>query len=76
MARKKTTITLSLTQDEYLALFEVAEELGYLWGERPSPSALIAAIARRDIQMIEKESYDGELASLRSQVAAIREILG
>lgn len=43
---KKPAMTLSLTIEEQEQLTERARELGYFWGSSPSPSKLVAAIAR------------------------------
>lgn len=49
MSSKKETLTLSLFKGTKAKLEEIARELGFFWGKSPSPSALVTAIANREI---------------------------
>ncbi|GAB4528008.1 MAG: hypothetical protein Tsb0014_09030 [Pleurocapsa sp.] len=49
MSSKKETLTLSLSEGTKAKLEEIARELGFFWGKSPSPSALVTAIANREI---------------------------
>ena len=49
MSSKKETLTLSLASGTKAKLEEIARELGFFWGKSPSPSALVNAIANKEI---------------------------
>ena len=49
MSRKKETLTLSFAAGTKAKLEEIARELGFFWGKSPSPSALVTAIANKEI---------------------------
>lgn len=51
MSRKGRSITLSISERDKAELLALAEEWGYLWGERPNISGLIEAIARRQLKI-------------------------
>lgn len=49
MSSNKETLTLSLSPGTKAKLEEIARELGFFWGKSPSPSALVTAIANKEI---------------------------
>lgn len=51
MARKTETITLSIQKGTKEQLEQVAQKLGLTWGDRPSISGLLAAIAAGEVQV-------------------------
>ncbi len=51
MARKKETITLSIPSGTKAQLEELASRLGIFWGKSPSPSGLITAIAKQELEV-------------------------
>ena len=51
MSRKGKSITLSISERDKTELLALAEEWGYMWGERANISGLIEAIARRDLKI-------------------------
>ena len=69
MPRKKETLTLSLLLGTKAKLEEIARELGFFWGKSPSPSALVTAIANKEVQ-VEEPFYlsDNEIKALRQAI--------
>ncbi|MDY7008029.1 MAG: WYL domain-containing protein [Cyanobacteriota bacterium] len=51
MSRKGRSITLSISERDKAELLALAQEWGYLWGERANISGLIEAIARHDLKI-------------------------
>jgi predicted DNA-binding transcriptional regulator YafY len=51
MSRKKDTITLSVPPGTKEKLEAIARRFGIMWGKNPSPSGLIAAIARGELEV-------------------------
>ncbi len=51
MSRKGKSITLSISERDKTELLTLAQEWGYLWGERANISGLIEAIARRQLKI-------------------------
>lgn len=51
MVRKKDTLTLSVPRGTKERLEAIALRLGLKWGNKPSPSALVAAIAQEDLEV-------------------------
>lgn len=51
MPRKKETLTLSVPPGTKEKLEAIAERLKIFWGKNPSPSGLIAAIARQELEV-------------------------
>lgn len=49
--RQRETVTLSLTPEDKAALESLAAEFSCFWGDKPNVSALLKAIARREIQL-------------------------
>lgn len=68
MTRKNKSITLSLSLHQKQSLEELAQVLGYFWGESPNISALVGAIADGDIQLSSTEGL-----SQKSRTIAIKE---
>lgn len=58
MPRKKETLTLSIPPGVREQLDEIADRLGYRWGTRPSPSALITAIAQGELKIGTMPSFN------------------
>ena len=71
---KKGVLTLSIEPSDAEGLARVAGELGYTWGERPSPSALAAAIGRGEVVVARSEDLE-ELRILREKLQAVRSIV-
>lgn len=70
MQRQQTTLTLSVPPDTKERLVQLASSLGLLWGEKPSPSKLVAAIAEGTVAVGVAASPDAEEAA--ALLAAIR----
>ena len=73
MSSKKETLTLSLFPDTKNKLEEIARDNDLFWGRRPSPSALISAIANREIVVgvpfyLSKERVSSSLQAIRIMV--------
>ena len=51
MARKKDTLTLSVPYGTKEKLEAIALRLGLKWGSKPSPSALVTAIAQEELEV-------------------------
>ena len=51
MPRKKETITLSIPPGTKAQLESIASRLGIFWGKSPSPSGLITAIAKQELEV-------------------------
>ena len=51
MTRKKETITLSIPPGTKAQLEAIASRLGIFWGKSPSPSGLITAIAKQELEV-------------------------
>ncbi|NEP78382.1 MAG: WYL domain-containing protein [Okeania sp. SIO3B3] len=51
MPRKKETITLSIPPGTKAQLEAIATRLGIFWGKSPSPSGLITAIAKQELEV-------------------------
>lgn len=51
MPRKKETLTLSVPPGTKTQLEAIADRLNIRWGSSPSPSGLVAAIARSDLEV-------------------------
>lgn len=57
MSRKGESITLSLSIEEKKELEKIALQFGYTWGEKPNVSALMKAIASKQLKIY----WDDEL---------------
>ncbi|MGK7934632.1 MAG: helix-turn-helix transcriptional regulator [Xenococcaceae cyanobacterium] len=69
MSRKKETLTLSFAAGTKAKLEEIARELGFFWGKSPSPSALVTAIANKEVQVGEPFYLsDNEIKALRQGI--------
>ena len=69
MSRKKETLTLSFAAGTKAKLEEIARELGFFWGKSPSPSALVTAIANKEVQVGEPFYLsDNEIKALRQAI--------
>ncbi|MGD1906231.1 MAG: helix-turn-helix transcriptional regulator [Leptolyngbyaceae cyanobacterium] len=51
MPRHKETLTLSIPPGTKAQLDSLADRFGYHWGKSPSPSALVTAIAQRELRL-------------------------
>ncbi len=51
MPRKKETLTLSVPGGTKKKLEQIAERLGILWGNKPSASGLVSAIANQSVEV-------------------------
>jgi predicted DNA-binding transcriptional regulator YafY len=51
MPRKKETLTLSVPPGTKAKLEAIADRLNIRWGDKPSPSGLVAAIAQHDLEV-------------------------
>lgn len=56
--RKKETITLSISPGTKERIEEIARQFNIFWGKSPSPSGLIEAIARRDLEVGEPFTFN------------------
>lgn len=57
MSRKGKSITLSISERDKTELLTLAQEWGYLWGERANISGLIEAIARRQLKIAPNNNW-------------------
>ena len=73
--RKRSSITLSLTNDEKRALESIAGELGCLWGNEPNISKLVRMIAEGALvvhkvslppEIKDQEAFIKHLATIQS----------
>ncbi|MEM9483621.1 MAG: WYL domain-containing protein, partial [Cyanobacteria bacterium P01_F01_bin.116] len=72
MPRKKESLTLSIPPGTREQLDRLADQLNYRWGTKPSPSALITAIAQGDLALGTKMSLTSEQTrALRAAVKAL-----
>jgi predicted DNA-binding transcriptional regulator YafY len=72
MPRKKETITLSIPPGTKEKLAAIARRFNIFWGQSPSPSGLIAAIARQDLEVGEPFAFDSlQLQALLSAIDAL-----
>jgi predicted DNA-binding transcriptional regulator YafY len=70
MPRKKETLTLSVPSGTKAKLEEIAERLGIRWGENPSASGLVAALAKQEIELGPPfKLHAGQVKALRQSVA-------
>lgn len=60
MPRKKESLTLSIPPGTREQLDRLADQLGYHWGKKPSPSALVTAIAQGNLSLGPKISLKSE----------------
>lgn len=69
MPRKKETLTLSVPPGTKEKLDAIAQRLGYKWGDRPSPSGLVSAIAQGDVAVGDVFALDtNQIKALRQAV--------
>lgn len=72
MPRKKETITLSIPSGTKEKLEEIARRFNIFWGKSPSPSGLIAAIARRDLEVGNPFTFNSlQINSLNEAINAL-----
>ncbi len=71
MSRKKETITLSIPPGTKEKLEELARRFGIFWGQAPSPSGLIAAIAEHKLEVGEAFSLDSSQVKALEQAIAL-----
>ena len=72
MSIKKETLTLSLLPGRKAKLEEIARELGFFWGKSPSPSALINAIASKELQVGKPFNLnDNQVKALRQAISTL-----
>jgi predicted DNA-binding transcriptional regulator YafY len=73
MSRKKETITLSIPPGTKEKLEAIARRFNIFWGKSPSPSGLIAAIARQELEV--GEPFALTQLQLQSLVRAIKALI-
>ncbi|MBT9314853.1 helix-turn-helix transcriptional regulator [Leptothoe spongobia] len=73
MPRKKESLTLSIPPGTRDQLDRLADQLNYHWGTKPSPSALITAIARGDLALGPKMSLNSE--QTKALVVAVKALV-
>jgi hypothetical protein len=66
MPRKKETLTLSVPPGTKERLEKIAERLGFRWGNNPSASKLISAIAQNEVSV-------GSIPLTANQIKALRQ---
>ena len=71
MARKKLSYTISLTIGEQESLIALSERMGYLWGDRPWVSGMLADIASGKLMVKRYEDTDQTIEELRERVATL-----
>ncbi|MCU0537001.1 MAG: transcriptional regulator [Hydrococcus sp. Prado102] len=77
MPRRKETITLSIPPGSKQQLDAIARRFNIFWGKTPSPSGLIAAIARQELEVGKPFTLSLlQVQSLISAVKALRNIGG
>ena len=73
MARKKDTLTLSVPYGTKEKLEAIALRLGLKWGSKPSPSALVTAIAQEDLEI--DRSFELSNAQIAALDQAIKDLV-
>lgn len=72
MSSTKESLTLSLLSGTKAKLEEIARENGYFWGKSPSPSALVQAIASKELQVGKPFSLnDNQVKALRQAIVTL-----
>ncbi|VEP13997.1 conserved hypothetical protein [Hyella patelloides LEGE 07179] len=72
MSSKKETLTLSLSGGTKAKLEEIARELGFFWGKSPSPSALVTAIAAKELEVGKPfKLEENQIKALRKALAVL-----
>ena len=70
MSSKKEALTLSLLPGTKAKLEEIARKNGFFWGKSPSPSALVNAIASKELQVGKPFSLnDNQVKAFRQAIA-------
>lgn len=78
--RKRSSITLSLTEEEKRALESIAGELGCLWGDEPNISKMIRLIASGSLkvhkvelpaEVKDREAFVHHLVTIQSATLAL-----
>jgi hypothetical protein len=60
MTRPRRAITLSLNEIDRVALAQLAQQFGMMWGDKPNISKLIEKIARRELLVTPNNDWDSE----------------
>ena len=60
MTRKSSAITLSLREHDKIALTQLAQEFGMMWGDKPNISKLIETIAKRELLIAHNNDWDSD----------------
>lgn len=63
--RKRSSITLSMTEEEKIALEKIAAEFDCLWGNEPNVSELLRRIANGSLR-VHEASLPVEIADVKS----------
>lgn len=66
----KRTVTLSIQPEDQAILEEIAAGLGQYWGEKPSITQLLRAIARGDLRVERADDLPSDSEAKRRAVAA------
>lgn len=75
MKRKTETITLSIHKGTKKNLEEIAENFGIYWGDRPSISGLLNAIAKQEVAVSEPMFFDQvQIQSMEKAVKALVDV--
>jgi hypothetical protein len=67
MGRLGQSVTLSLSEQDKIALQTIATELGYTWGDNPNISKLVEAIAQRDLLIAPNNDWSTDLLATLHQ---------
>jgi len=67
MTRKGRAITLSLSEQDKIALQTIATELGYTWGDNPDISKLVEAIAQQKLLIAPNNDWSTDLIATLHQ---------
>lgn len=67
MTRKGRAITLSLSEQDKIALQTIAIQLGYTWGDNPNISKLVEAIAKHELLIAPNNDWSAELIATLHQ---------
>jgi predicted DNA-binding transcriptional regulator YafY len=73
MVRKKETLTLSVPPGTKEKLEAIAERLDIRWGNNPSPSGLVAAIAQQEFEVGQPFRFDG--AQVKALCQGVRDLI-
>lgn len=74
MARQKESLTLSVPPGTKEKLEEIARQHDILWGESPSASGLVTAIAQNQLKIVKKSLTEPQIKALRQAVKALIDV--